>query len=237
MAKLIILSGAGLSAESGIATFRDKNGLWERYDLEEVCNISTWKQNFEKVHQFYNERRLQLGKVGPNAAHFQIAQWEAKYETVLLTQNIDDLLERGGCKEVNHLHGFLTQMHCKACGHRWSIGYTEWKVGDRCRRESCRSARGVKPNVVFFGETAPMYSLLRHTVEDLQSEDVFLVMGTMGAVLPIDSMARRAKCTRILNNLAEGEEINAKHFEHVFYEPATQAISKIDAVLQKVLGS
>ncbi len=208
MGKLIILSGAGLSAESGIPTFRDKDGLWENHRVEDVCDIHTWKENFELVHRFYNERRTKLGTVQPNAAHRQIAEWEAAYQTTILTQNIDDLLERGGCKEVNHLHGFLTEMQCKACGHRWSIGYTEWTATDHCPRENCRSLKGVKPNVVFFGESAPMYTTLYWSLEELQPGDVLLVIGTTGVVLPIDGIAKRAKCTRTLNNLAAGDSIN-----------------------------
>jgi len=233
MKKLVILSGAGLSAESGLSTFRDNDGLWEKHRVEDICDIHTWRNNYDLVHRFYNQRRTQLGTVQPNAAHRQIAKWESAYPTILLTQNVDDLLERGGCKEVTHLHGFLTEMQCKACGNDWPIGYTEWSDTDRCPRLRCRSRAGVKPNVVFFGESAPMYTRLFKTMESLQAGDVLLVIGTTGAVLPVDSMARRAPCTTILNNLAPSEFIDGANFDHVFHEPATQAIGKINRLLKE----
>lgn len=235
MKKLVILSGAGLSAESGLSTFRDKDGLWEKHRVEEICNIHTWRYNYELVHRFYNERRTQLGTVQPNVAHQQIARWESIYPTILLTQNVDDLLERGGCREVAHLHGFLIEMQCTACGGHWTIGYTEWSDTDRCPRLRCRSRAGVKPNVVFFGESAPMYTFLSKTMKCLQADDVLLVIGTTGTVLPVDCMARHAPCTTILNNLAPSEFIDAANFDHVFYEPATQAVRKIDRLLKEAL--
>jgi len=236
MSKLVILSGAGLSAESGVATFRDNNGLWEKHRFEDVCNFHTWQQNYDLVHRFYNQRRVQLGTVEPNAAHRQIAQWEATYKTVLLTQNVDDLLERGGCKAIDHLHGFLTRMRCFACGNRWSIGYTAWQEADRCPAEGCGNRSNVKPDVVFFGESAPVYSFLWDTMKSLERGDVLLVIGTTGAVLPVDSMARNANCIRILNNLTPSTEINDRNFDYVFYEPATKAIRKIDSLLKQTLG-
>lgn len=234
MRKLVILSGAGLSAESGIPTFRDKDGLWENYRIEEVCNYHTWQQNYNLVHQFYNQRRVHLGKVEPNAAHRFIARWEAAYPTVILTQNIDDLLERAGCHEVHHLHGFLTRMRCFACGHQWEIGYQAWWETDRC---SCGNRRLVKPDVVFFGEAAPMYAHLYETLDSLSKEDILLVVGTRGNVLPIDAIAHSVPCIKILNNLVPSEEINERRFDHVFFEPATQAFPKIDELLKTLLLS
>jgi len=234
MGRLVILSGAGLSAESGIPTFRDKNGLWENHRIEDVCNYHTWERNYDLVHHFYNERRILLGTVEPNAAHRQIARWEALYPTVILTQNIDDLLERAGCREVAHLHGFLTRMRCFACGRRWEIGYRRWEANDTC--PGCGSRARVKPDVVFFGEAAPMYTYLYETLDSLTRDDVLLVVGTRGNVLPIDAIARSVPGTKILNNLAPSEEIDERHFDHVFFEPATQAFPKIDGVLRELLG-
>ena len=97
MAKLIILTGAGLSAESGLRTFRDSNGLWENHSIDVVCNGATWRANYDLVQTFYNDRRTQLASAAPNAAHRMIAGWQQRYETVILTQNVDDLLERAGC--------------------------------------------------------------------------------------------------------------------------------------------
>lgn len=236
MKKLMILSGAGLSAESGIATFRDKDGLWEKHRVEEICNLSTWQENYDLVHRFYNGRRVQLGTVQPNAAHQMIASWESRYNAVIITQNVDDLLERAGCKQVTHVHGHLTEMHCTACNHRWKIGYTEWTSESRCQKAECGARDRVKPNVVFFGESAPLYRTMFEEIDALEEGDVFLVIGTMGSVLPVDLMARQLPCTRVLNNLEANDMIDDRNFDHVFYEPATQAIRKLDVLLQKLMG-
>ena len=115
--KLIIFSGAGISAESGINTFRDTNGLWEKYSIEEICTENTWKQNFDAVHVFYNQRRIQLQKVKPNRAHEVVSMLKKMYgdNCYVITQNVDDLFERAGCEDVLHVHGELTKMECTAC--------------------------------------------------------------------------------------------------------------------------
>lgn len=119
--KLLVFSGAGISAESGISTFRDAggNGLWNGYRIEDVCTSHTWKQNFALVHSFYNARRQQLGQANPSSAHAMVASWQARYDTTIITQNVDDLLERAGVQNVIHLHGFLREMLCTACGQIW----------------------------------------------------------------------------------------------------------------------
>ena len=116
--KLIIFSGAGISAESGINTFRDTNGLWENHSIKEICSEYTWKQNFEAVHSFYNQRRVQLSEVQPNNAHKVVATLKKQYgeDCYVITQNVDDLFERVGCKDVLHVHGELGKMECTACG-------------------------------------------------------------------------------------------------------------------------
>src|ERR1043165_7736588 len=124
--KLAVITGAGLSAESGLRTFRDQNGLWENHRIEEICHYGTWRDNFDKVHTFYNMRRVQLGEVQPNVGHRALAKWESQYDTTLLTQNVDDLLETSGAQNVVHLHGHLTRMKCSSCNHSWDIGKRAW---------------------------------------------------------------------------------------------------------------
>jgi len=235
MAKLIILTGAGLSAESGIRTFRDSNGLWENHSIDVVCNGATWRANYDLVQKFYNDRRMQLATAGPNAAHRMIAAWQQRYETVILTQNVDDLLERAGCRDVVHLHGFLPEMRCVECGHVWSIGYEAWKNGVRCGR--CPSIKGVRPNIVFFGEMAPMYEVMWNEVGMASAQDVFLVMGTSGVVLPVSHMAAQFPGYKVLNNLAAEAAIDEAAFDHVVYAPATQAAAEIDRALLERLGT
>ena len=234
MPKLVILTGAGLSAESGLRTFRDQNGLWENHSIDDVCNGHTWRANFPLVHRFYNARRLQLATAEPNAAHRQIADWVSRYETVILTQNVDDLLERAGCREVVHLHGFLPEMTCASCDHVWNIGYEEWKAGEHCPR--CQSVKDARPNIVFFNEPAPQYETMWDTFAALTSQDVVIVIGTSGVVLPISAMALEFRGYKILNNLAPEPTIDGNVFDRVFYQPATQAAAEIEQVIRERLG-
>lgn len=235
--KIIIFSGAGLSAESGISTFRDNNGLWENHEIEKVCNESTWKHNFELVHEFYNERRTQLKSVRPNEAHKTIKRMYDKFGDglIIATQNVDDLLERTGIpsKDIIHLHGELTKMHCTACGNVWHIGYNEWNCEeDRCPK--CNSRKGVKPFIVFFGGRAPKYMDMYNSMNHLYADDSKLVViGTLGNVIPIDSFTSHIhKSKKILNNLKQSDYINAENFGKVFYEPATTALPKIEELLK-----
>lgn len=234
MAKLILLTGAGLSAESGLRTFRDSNGLWENHSIEEVCNGATWRRNFDLVHQFYNDRRTQLQSAAPNAAHRMIAQWQSRYDTTVLTQNVDDLLERAGCRAVVHLHGFLPEMVCVDCGAVWNIGYAAWEKGAHCSR--CPSIRGVRPRIVFFGEAAPEYANMWAAFQALEPEDVVVIIGTSGVVLPVSQMAAEFRGYKILNNLAPEPAIDDAAFDQTFHMPATQAVVKIDRILKERLG-
>ncbi|HSI87394.1 MAG: NAD-dependent deacetylase [Candidatus Methylacidiphilales bacterium] len=234
--KLVVISGAGLSAESGISTFRDANGLWHNHRIEEICHARTWRMNFEKVHTFYNMRRTQLGVVQPNAGHHALARWEAMYDTTHFTQNIDNLLERADVQRPLHLHGFLTRLNCQKCDSEWDIGTRAWDYEKEvCPRPTCRSRLDVKPSVVFFGEMAPMYRPLEETLLSMTRNDVLLVIGTSGAVLPIMDIAERHSGPKILNNLHSERLIPEKLFNHVFIEGITTAVSKIEAVLATLL--
>lgn len=227
-AKIIVFSGAGLSADSGISTFRDADGLWENHNVDVVANGYTWKANFDTVRKFYNDRRTALANVVPNAAHRQIAAWQRNFDTVVMTQNIDDLLERAGCKDVIHLHGKLTEMRCEACGEVWDIGYSQWSETDRCR---CNSLRGVRPNVVFFNEGAPQYSKMYKAFRDIQADDCVVVIGTSGQVVNIDSLMFDAPCLKILNNLSSSQFINESYYDHVFLGKAANMCSEINQIV------
>ena len=234
MPKLIILTGAGLSAESGLRTFRDSNGLWENHSVEQICDGRTWRRNFELVHKFYNDRRTQLATAVPNEAHKMIAKWESLYETTILTQNIDDLLERARCRNVVHLHGFLPEMTCAQCESIWNIGYSAWRTDTPC--PSCNSLRVSRPRIVFFGEAAPNYMAMQDALDSLTAQDVLLVIGTSGTVLPISDIAMRYSGFKILNNLAHEPAIDETHFDEVFHMPATRAAKMIDSVLAERIG-
>jgi len=234
MGKLIVLTGAGLSAESGLRTFRDSNGLWENHSIDVVCNGATWRKNHVLVQKFYNDRRLQLAAAAPNAAHRMVAAWQRRHETVILTQNVDDLLERAGCDGVVHLHGFLPEMQCVDCGHVWNIGYLAWPQDGRCER--CPSVKGVRPNIIFFGEMAPMYEVMWRAFASLAPEDVVVIIGTSGVVLPVGQMAAQFPGYKILNNLAAEPAIDDSAFDRVFYRPATQAAAEINRIVDERLG-
>lgn len=235
---LVVLSGAGLSADSGIATFRGSTGLWEGYDVTEVADGRTWKKNWDLVRTFYNARRQGLAGVEPNAMHTQIAKWEQRYNTVILTQNVDDLLERAGCNTVHHLHGELTKMRCDACGHVWSVGYNAVGDADRCpgRDGKCQSIKGTRPKVVFFHEAAPLYSVMYHTISALRPQDCIVVIGTSGLVIDVNSLLFDCKALKILNNLESSEYINEDYFDHVFLGKASEQSAAIDLVVSSWLN-
>lgn len=243
MPKLFVFTGAGVSADSGVPTFRSTGGLWNDYRIEEVCDYTTWKRNFEAVHAFYNARRSNLVTVQPNDAHLMIADWQRRYDTTLVTTNVDDLHERAGSTDVIHLHGFLTEMQCTACGHRWSIGFAPWNLTDRCPNpvRFCQSTRGVKPGVVFFNEVAPRYPDLHRAIRSLVPGDYAVVIGASGQVIPIGIELQDAVGTyKILNNLAEDQNprtaYGLAHFDHYIYKSAVQGILEIDTILREFLG-
>jgi len=233
--RIIFFSGAGISQPSGINTFRDTDGLWENHKIEDICTQSTWKNNFDIVHDFYNTRRIQLNDVKPNIAHKTIANIINKYgvdNVYNITQNVDDLFEKAGC-EVLHLHGQLTQMQCEACDINWRIGTKVFDIlKDRCPK--CKSLKGVKPNIVFFGGSAPMYGYLNRAMEYIKNPNtIVIVIGTMGNVVPIWDMLEEFKCKRILCNMESSDYIPEKHFDKVYFESAETAILKIEKDIEE----
>lgn len=246
--KIVIFTGAGLSAESGVSTFRDSNGLWENHKIEEVCSEANWKKNFELVHNFYNQRRVQLAEVEPNEAHKTIARIKNKFkdDCIVITQNVDDLLERSGVKDILHVHGELTKMECEACGGKWDIKYKEFDLeNDRC--PNCESLKGVRPDIVFFGGPAPYYTYMKRAFEYLQNpQSILVVVGTMGNVVPIEDIIgkvffngnhkmgrKKVKATTILNNLEKSAYILDDLFDVIHYKKATEALPLIEDYLME----
>lgn len=232
--KILILSGAGLSADSGIPTFRGADGLWENHHIDVVANGCTWRQNWDTVRNFYNDRRKNLATVLPNPAHHMIADWQQKYDTTVLTQNIDDLLERAGCQDVVHLHGKLTEMRCVACGTVWDVGYEAHDDGDRCAK--CNSRKGLRPNVIFFNEHAPLYAVMYRKFRELRSDDVVIVAGTSGQVVNVDAFVSDFQGLKILNNLEPGDSINESYYDHVFYGKASLMFKQINIVVDAYMS-
>lgn len=184
--KIAILTGAGISKESGIETFRDADGLWNNHSIDDVATPNGWLKNEELVLQFYNERRKQLATVEPNEAHKQLVRLEEKYDVSIITQNIDNLHERAGSKKILHIHGKLTE--AKSSGNHDTIkdiGYEDIKLGDECEE-----GFQWRPNVVWFGEAVPLIT----TAEGLAYDsDIFIIVGTSLAVYPAAGLFGRTK--------------------------------------------
>ena len=181
MKKIVVLTGAGVSAESGLSTFRDAGGLWEGHDVMEVASPEGWRANKELVLKFYNERRAQLENAQPNAAHYAIAELEAKYDVTVITQNVDDLHERAGSSNIIHLHGELVKARSSVDEHLlYEIGYKEICIGDKCDKGS-----QLRPHVVWFGEMVPMIEVAAEVVSEA---DMLIVVGTSLVVYPAASL-------------------------------------------------
>jgi NAD-dependent deacetylase len=188
MTKIVILTGAGISAESGIETFRADDGLWAKHRVEDVATPEGFARNPELVVNFYNERRAQAATVHPNAAHRALARLEAEHdgEVIVITQNVDDLHERGGTKNLYHMHGALSGALCASCGHRWPAPMV-MAPGDPC--PAC-NAPAARPDIVWFGEMPyDMEVLFRH----LSEADIFAAIGTSGNVYPAAGFVAEAR--------------------------------------------
>lgn len=177
MKRIVVLSGAGISAESGIRTFRDANGLWEEHDVMEVASIDGWYANPQLVLDFYNARRKQLVECRPNAAHLALVELEKCYDVQIITQNVDDLHERAGSSNVLHLHGELIKARSTVDDSLvMTIEGEELNWGDTCAKGS-----QLRPHIVWFGEEVP---LIHEAAEMVESADVLIVVGTSLNVYP-----------------------------------------------------
>jgi NAD-dependent deacetylase len=177
MKRVVVLTGAGISQESGISTFRDSGGLWEQHRIEDVATPQAWLKDMDLVLRFYNLRRKQLLEVEPNAAHYALVKLEEKYDVRIITQNVDDLHERAGSTHVMHLHGELCKSRSTVDPNLvYDIKGWELKKGDLCERGS-----QLRPHIVWFGEAVPM---IVEAAEIVATADIFLVVGTSLNVYP-----------------------------------------------------
>jgi NAD-dependent deacetylase len=236
MAKVVILSGAGISAESGINTFRDSGGLWEEYRVEDVCSLGCLESNREQTLEFYDKRRAELEDKVPNLAHTIVAQLKNKYpkDIAVITQNVDNLFEKAGLehKDVLHLHGYLTKVECEKCGYVYDIGYK--KIGQDKFDGKCPTcgSKIIRPFIVMFGEMAPMYEKL---YSELQECELLIVIGTSGNVIGVNTMANFVDKS-ILNNLEPSDAIEEELFSKVIYKKASEAIEEIRDDIEKTLN-
>ena len=192
--KLVVLTGAGISAESGISTFRSNNGLWDNHKVEDVASIQGWYRNPQLVLDFYSERRLQLGTVKPNSAHYALAELEKEWDVTVITQNVDNLHERAGSTRVFHLHGELTKVRPENCCNDsddyseetvFDIGYDVINLGDLAP-----NGAQLRPHIVWFGEAVPY---INPAIDHVENADVLLIVGTSLQVYPAAGLYAYAK--------------------------------------------
>ena len=227
MAKIIILSGAGISAESGISTFRDEDGLWENHKIEDICVSGCLDFNKDNTIKFYDMLRVNLKDKKPNYAHEVVAKLKNKYpdDIAVITQNVDNLFEKAGLdhNDVIHLHGYLTNVECEECRLVYDIGYSKCSEAFNGKCPDCYSKK-VRPFIVMFGEKAPNYRVLNDKIKDCE---LLIVIGTSGNVIDVSFIAKLIP-NSILNNLEKSVAIDESLFTKVYYDKATKAIDNIE---------
>lgn len=215
---VVVLTGAGISAESGLSTFRDSGGLWERYSIEDVATPEAFARNPELVLDFYNQRRRQLGTVEPNAAHRALAALEQSHQVTVITQNVDDLHERAGSSNVVHLHGELTKVRSsKVPDLIYHLGYDEIRLGDTCEQGS-----QLRPHVVWFGEAVPM---IEAAAEIVPMADHLLIVGTSLQVYPAAGLVELADIDVPVTVIDPGE-VPTMTRARVWREPASVGVPR-----------
>ncbi len=224
--KIVFFTGAGISAESGISTFRDANGLWRNHQIEEVASPSGWRKNPGLVLEFYNERRNKLYEAKPNKAHTSIAKLEGKYDVTIITQNVDDLHEQAGSQNVIHLHGELKKARSSGSSKVYDLKKKEIAIGDLCE-----AGYQLRPHIVWFGENVLNLDLAYTASEQA---DIFVIVGTSLKVQPAASLILHTKdlCRRFIINKEIDSQIASlvnKHFppiEKIFSGNASEELPK-----------
>ena len=222
--KLVVLTGAGMSAESGIATFRGANGLWENHRIEDVASPGAWAKNRELVLRFYNERRKRMWECEPNAGHRGLVDLETRFDVTIVTQNVDNLHERAGSARVLHLHGELTKARSTLDPALvYELDGWELKLGDRCARGS-----QLRPHIVWFGEGVPM---LDDAIEITRSADLVAIIGTSLRVYPAASLIdyARADARIFLIDPEPPENLDARVM--VIRAGASEGVEKLNQLL------
>jgi NAD-dependent deacetylase len=218
--RITILTGAGISAESGLATFRASDGLWEDHRIEDVATPEGFAQDPALVHEFYNMRRKAALQAQPNAAHLSLLRLATHHDVTLVTQNVDDLHERAGSTDVIHMHGALNRALCAACGHNWPAPMV-MAPDNTC--PAC-GAPATRPDIVWFGEMPYHMERIWHALEE---SDLFVAIGTSGNVYPAAGFAQHAgrnhaKCLEL--NL--DASMNAADFDQQILGPASQTVPR-----------
>ncbi|MEO2064083.1 MAG: NAD-dependent deacylase [Christiangramia sp.] len=225
MKKIVVLTGAGISAESGIKTFRDADGLWEGHDVMEVASPQGWEKNMGLVLDFYNQRRKQLLQVSPNAAHKSLVELEENFDVSIITQNIDDLHERAGSSKVVHLHGELLKARSTFDEKLVMDWKQDIKPGDFCEHNF-----QLRPHVVWFGEAVPMFEIAGKITEEA---DILIVIGTSMQVYPAASLVHFVKPETPIYFIDPKPNIKPSKYLNIIPETAVKGVPKLVADLKE----
>lgn len=226
--KLVILTGAGMSAESGISTFRDSGGLWEQYNVEDVASIEGWERNPALVQEFYNVRRKQLVTAQPNEGHLGLAELEKDYDVHIITQNVDNLHERAGSSHVLHLHGELMKVRSTRNENRiYELPADNCEISVDTRDEFGDTLR---PHIVFFGEAVPM---IEPAIELVESADIFVVIGTSLNVYPAAGLVRYTR-RNVPVYLIDPRPINVPAGTHTIACGASEGVARLKKLLSEL---
>lgn len=226
MTKLVVFSGAGMSAESGISTFRDSNGLWENYDIQQVATPEAWQKNPALVQRFYNERRKNILEAEPNEAHQYIAKLQDYFDVQVITQNIDDLHERAGSSKVLHLHGNIRLAKSSGPNAQFTTRFYDingWKLD--LEQDFCPDGYPLRPHVVWFGEAVPAYD---EAIQLVQSADIFIVIGSTLSVYPVAALVHEIsdQCKAYYIDL-NADHLRVPHRYELLKMSATQGMHKL----------
>ncbi|MBJ6351718.1 MULTISPECIES: SIR2 family NAD-dependent protein deacylase [unclassified Acinetobacter] len=226
MTKLVVFSGAGMSAESGISTFRDSNGLWENYDIQQVATPKAWQKNPVLVQRFYNERRKNILEAKPNEAHQYIAKLQDYFDVQVITQNIDDLHERAGSSNVLHLHGNIRLAKSSGPNAQFTTQFYDingWKLD--LEQDFCPDGYPLRPHVVWFGEAVPAYD---EAIQLVQSADIFIVIGSTLSVYPVAALVHEIsdQCKAYYIDL-NADHLRVPHRYELLKMSATQGMHKL----------
>jgi NAD-dependent deacetylase len=224
--KIVVSTGAGISAESGIKTFRDSDGLWENYDVMEVASADGFRRNPKLIHDFYNARRRQVAQAKPNAAHLLLKQLEDDYDVEIITQNVDDLHERAGSSHVLHLHGEL--MTLRAVDDENFIVRLDSAQQDSSP-DTVIDGHHMRPNIVFFQESVPMFEPATHLAEQA---DIFVVIGTTLVVYPAAALLQYVKPGTPIYYI-DPNPAQVPPYVNVIPLKATEGVAKLCEILKK----
>lgn len=225
MKHIVVLTGAGMSAESGLKTFRDADGLWEGHDIYEVATPEGFHTNPTLVLDFYNQRRKQLLEVKPNQAHLDLAALEQLYKVTIITQNVDDLHERAGSTNVIHLHGELLKVRSSYDDHDVMEWKTDVLLGDKCKK-----GHQLRPHIVWFGEEVPM---IEPAMRLCETADILVIIGTSMQVYPAAGLMHYVPTNTPIYYIDPKPAMSAKPNLTVIAETATMGVSKLIELLYK----